>query len=101
MKTRSEKVLEIYEEISELREEKLDLSEIADSIESMAGYITDEDQEKFDNILDKYLSKVDPDAKMTVGDAVEKLGEKGANSMLKELEKLSYEDPEDGEDKEE
>lgn len=104
MTTRSDTLLETYGKIvgSSIQEEKVDLKDIADEIEQLAAYITDEDEEKFNNLLDKYLSPVDPKAEMTLGDAVEKLGEKGAKALQKELEKLSYIDPdEEDEDSEE
>jgi len=103
MKTKSEEVLEAYKDIigvEKMWEDQMGLPEIADAIEAIAGYVCDEDQEKFDDILDKYLSKVDPEEKMTIGEAVKKLGEGEAKSLLKELDNLSYESP-DEEDEEE
>ena len=100
MSTRSEKFLETFDKVVGKIEETKMTEEIASTVEGLAAFVVEEDQYKFDGLLDKYLSVVDPDLKMTLGEAIEKLGEKKANELLRELVKLNYEDPDD-EDEEE
>jgi|WetSurSiteA1Bulk_404760.scaffolds.fasta_scaffold276126_1 hypothetical protein len=104
MTTRSDKFLETYTNLvgKPLDEAAtVDLKGIADDIEGLAAYVADDDEEKFNSLLDKFLSPVDPKAQMTLGDAVEKLGAKGAKALMKELEGLNYEDPDEEDEGEE
>ena len=65
---------------------------LADEIEKMDGRVEAKDTLKFDKILNKYLDKVDPDAKLDMAQAVSKLKDRDAVALYDELLDLHYED---------
>jgi len=63
-------------------------------IEQMDAQVTSDDYEKFHRIMEDHLEEggVDPEAKLSIADAVNELSDEDQQKLLIELKKLDYED---------
>lgn len=89
-------IMDIIKRINMMVEGKLrgfkNKKALADEIEKMDGRVEAKDTLKFDKILNKYLDKVDPDAKLDMAQAVSKLKDRDAVALYDELLDLHYND---------
>jgi len=83
---KAREVIEIIEAIRGFKNKK----ELGAEIEDMDMNIEDKDRKKFDSILNKALSKIDPD--LAIIDAVQKLSDRDAQNLFDELSTLHYEE---------
>ena len=83
-------IIDRIDRLVEVQQRFSNVKELGQEIEHMDTYVEEKDRKKFNKIMEKYLSKVDPKNDMSILDAVQKLGMKKAKTMYDEMLDLHY-----------